>query len=198
MTDKFFDIDGGILLWLQEHLRNGFLTPVIKGITYLGDHGIIMITACLLLLIIPKTRKLGIMCSISLAMTFLMNNLILKNLVARTRPYEVVEGLSCLVGKQHDYSFPSGHSGAAFAVASVIYSQTPKKVGIPVVILALLIALSRLYVGVHYPSDVLAGIITGCLYGFIAVKLYKAAAKKLTPKDESFEEDTDEESEDYK
>lgn len=180
MLDKLLEIDGEILLWIQDHVRADFLDPVVKAITYLGNGGILMIALCIALLIIPKTRKLGIVCSCSLAATFLINNLILKNIIARTRPYEVVDGLSRIIGKQSDYSFPSGHSGASFAVAVPIFKECPYKIGIPFLILAFLIALSRLYVGVHYPTDVIAGILLGTLFGILACYVYhkKTGAQK--------------------
>lgn len=172
MFDKLLEIDGEILLWIQQHLRADFLNPVVKGITYLGNGGILMIALCIILMIIPKTRRLGIVCSCSLAATFLLNNLLLKNIVARTRPYEAVDGLSRIIGQQSDYSFPSGHSGASFAVAVPIFKECPRRIGVPVLILAFLIALSRLYVGVHYPTDIIAGILLGTLFGTLSCCIY--------------------------
>ena len=112
-------------------------------------------------------------CSCSLAVTFLINNIILKNIIARTRPYEVVEGLNRIIGAQSDFSFPSGHSGASFAVAVVMFMEMPKKYGVPALIVATLIAFSRLYVGVHYPFDVIAGVLTGTIYAVITVAIYR-------------------------
>ena len=89
----------------------------------------------------------------------------------RTMLYEVIDGLILLVDPQHDFSFPSGHSCASFAAAMVYYKMFPKKYGVPAVILATLIALSRLYVGVHYPSDVAAGILIGILAAWIACRI---------------------------
>ena len=123
------------------------------------------------LLFFKKTRKIGIMCAVSLILSVVINNVIIKNLVARTRPYEVVEGLKLLIAKQSDFSFPSGHTGASFAAAVVIFMKTPKKYGIPAMRMAALIAFSRLYVGVHYPTDVLAGLVTGTICALMSVKL---------------------------
>lgn len=164
--DTLINFDGQILVFIQEHIRNGILTPFFKFITSTGDKGLIWILLALILLIPKKTRKVGIMCLVALVGSLLINNVIIKNLVQRTRPYEVVDGLKCLIGIQKDFSFPSGHTGSSFAAAVVMYKELPKKFGIPAVIYAGLIAFSRLYVGVHYPSDVLFAIITGC---FIAL-----------------------------
>ena len=177
MVDKFLEVDGNILLWIQDNLRCDFLTPIVKGITYLGNVGIIWILACIVLLIIPKTRKLGIVCSCSLAAAYIVDNIILKNLIARTRPYEVIEGLNRIIEAQSDYSFPSGHSGSSFAVAVVMFKEMPEKFGVPALVLAILIALSRLYVGVHYPSDVLCGIIFGTVFALISCYVYHRIVK---------------------
>lgn len=106
MLDTLLKIDGDILLWIQDNLRTGWLDPIMKFITYLANGGALWIGICVLLLILKKTRTTGIVCSCSLAVTFLINNIILKNIIARTRPYEVVEGLNRIIGAQSDFSFP--------------------------------------------------------------------------------------------
>ncbi len=165
-------LDGNLLLWIQEYLRNDFLTPIMTFITRLGDAGIIWIAISVLLLFFKKTRPIGLMAFLALMGSVVINNLILKHLVARIRPYEVVDGLTLLIEKQNDFSFPSGHSGASLAASVVFLKKAPKKFGIPALILALLICFSRLYVGVHYPTDVLAGICTGTLSACISMFLY--------------------------
>ena len=187
--EQLIQLDGNILLFIQNMIRNPVLSPVMKAITHLGDHGIFWIVLTLLLLCFKRTRKIGICAAMGLLMTFLINNMIIKNLVNRTRPYEVVEGLQILIGKQVDSSFPSGHSGVAFGTAVAIALNAPKKYGIPLIILALLISLSRLYVGVHYPSDVLAGILIGTLVGIFGSWLGRricripAVSKHVTEED---------------
>ena len=101
-----------------------------------------------------------------------------KNLVARTRPYEVVEGLVPLISKPTDYSFPSGHTCASFACTLVLYRILPKKYGVPAVLLAALIAFSRLYVGVHYPTDVLGGLAVGIFSSCLVLWIGKKRTKK--------------------
>ncbi|MDE6883079.1 MAG: phosphatase PAP2 family protein, partial [Lachnospiraceae bacterium] len=156
MIDTLVGLDGGILLFLQENVRNPVMTPILRLITTLGNGGAVWIALTILLLCIPRTRKAGCMALAALLGTLLVNNMILKNLVARTRPYEVIEGLTYIVRKPVDYSFPSGHAGCSFAVACVMFRRLSGRYGVPALILAILIALSRLYVGVHYPSDVLS------------------------------------------
>ena len=167
-------MEPNILLWIQDNLRNDVLTPFFVVITSLGNAGILWILITAGLLISKKTRKVGILCVAALLFSFLIDNVLLKNLVARTRPYEVIEGLTYLVKKPVDYSFPSGHTGTSFATAVVLFLSFPKKYSFWFLVLAVLIGFSRLYVGVHYPTDVLAGAIIGTL---IAVCVYLVGTK---------------------
>ncbi len=167
---EIFNIDAGILLWIQENLRCGFLDPIMKGITHLGDGGAVWIAVTVLLLCFRKTRRVGIACAASMIIGLLVTNLVLKNWVARVRPYEVIEGLSILIAKPHDWSFPSGHTTNSFAAAWVVFTMLPRKYGLPALILAILIAFSRMYVGVHYPTDILGGIAVGCIGAWCACK----------------------------
>lgn len=174
--------DGQFLIWLQENVRNDVLTPIMKLITHLGDKGIFWILLAIVLLFFKKTRPLGIMAGIALVFSVLINNVIIKPNVGRIRPYEVVDGLKLLIERQDDASFPSGHSGASFAAAVVFLVKGPKKLGIPAIIMAALIAFSRLYVGVHYPTDVICGIITGTCCAIISFMIWSIVEKKASPK----------------
>ena len=173
MSDFILHLDGSILLFIQEQIRTPFLTPVVTFITSLGNAGIIWILFSLLLMAGKRTRETGFMSFAALLFSLLINNLLLKNLVGRIRPYETVQGLILLVSKPADFSFPSGHTGSSFASAVVLYRQLPRRAGVPALLLALLIGLSRLYVGVHYPTDVLVGMITGVICGFLGEWLVK-------------------------
>lgn len=184
--DTILWMDGAILLWIQEHLRNDFLTPIFQWITNLGNGGFIWILITAILLLIPKFRKIGLMSATALILSLLINNIWLKNWIARTRPYEVIEGLKLITKIPSDYSFPSGHTSSSLCAAVVYWkcSREYKKSGnaafyFPtaaawvLMVLAILISLSRLYVGVHYPTDVLGGAITGILIGWFVVAFYK-------------------------
>lgn len=162
------NLDGAILLWIQEWIRSDWLNPTVIRITHLGDNGMIWIVLVLLLLFPKQTRKYAVMAMVALLFSLLINNMILKNAIARTRPYEMVEGLTRLIEAQHDFSFPSGHTASAFAAAVVLFRNLKKRYGIPLLVLAVLISLSRLYVGVHYPTDVLFGAISGILLAVLA------------------------------
>ncbi|MDD6208742.1 MAG: phosphatase PAP2 family protein, partial [Clostridiales bacterium] len=165
------NLDSSILLFLQNQVRNPVLDSFFLFITTLGNAGMIWIALSFILLFSKKTRKAGVMGFCALLLTLLINNLLIKNVVGRTRPYEVVRGLVPLIKKQMGASFPSGHSACAFAAASVFYRTLPKKYGIMALVLAVLISFSRLYVGVHYPSDVLVGMINGVLLSYASEEL---------------------------
>lgn len=178
MLDTIIQFESSILLWIQEVIRQPVLTPIIKFITSLGNHGLIWIAITVCLLLFKKTRKVGVMSAIALMGSLIVNNMILKNLVARIRPYEVIDGLERIIEKQKDLSFPSGHSGSSLAAGVVLFRNLPKRFGIPALILAILIALSRLYVGVHYPTDVLVGILDGILLAILSEFLVNQYMKR--------------------
>lgn len=164
---------------IQEYVRTPILDNIMIFITTLGNGGMIWIAATVLLLIPKKTRKVGIMSAVALLGSLIINNHILKNIVQRPRPYTTFTDLKILIPTPSEFSFPSGHTSSSFAAAGVFYSHLPKKVGVPAVILAGLIGLSRLYVGVHYPTDVIAGVVMGILLSFWAELFVNFCAKKL-------------------
>lgn len=163
-------MDGNILLFIQEFIRNPILTPVFLTITHLGDKGLIWILICLILLSCKRTRKVGVMGLLALLGSLLLNNMLLKNLVARPRPFYAVEGLTILINTPSEFSFPSGHTASSFAAASVFFRNLPRCCGVPAIGLAALIGFSRLYIGIHYPTDVLFGMLTGIIIGYMAEK----------------------------
>lgn len=167
MLEFLSGLDGNILLFIQDYIRQPWMDWFWKLVTTLGDVGFIWIVASVIMLFFKKTRKIAIVSLISLTICICINNVILKNIIDRARPFTVVEGLSILVKKPIDSSFPSGHTCASFAVATIYYKYFPKKIGIPCIIFAALIGFSRLYVGVHYPTDVLVGFLLGFLGALI-------------------------------
>lgn len=157
--DWLQSIDAGILLFIQEHLRIEALNGFWKAITVLGNAGWFWVVLALILIIPRKTRKIGLTALLSMFVCFLVTNVVLKNWIARPRPYVTVSSIYPLIPKPAEYSFPSGHACVSFASAFIYYRMMPRKYGISAIVLASLIAFSRLYVGVHYPGDVLGGIL---------------------------------------
>ena len=168
-------MDAEILLILQNTVRNPALTPLVKGITVLGNGAVLWVLVSIVMLVPEKTRRIGIAGILALLVSLLINNIILKNLVARVRPYEVIEGLIPLIRRPRDYSFPSGHTASSFAAAGVFFRRLPKWLGVPALLLAVLMGLSRLYVGVHYPTDVLVGLLSGLVLSVAAEKMVDAS-----------------------
>jgi undecaprenyl-diphosphatase len=214
--DGFVEVDGNLLISIQQALYADWLTPIMKGITMFGEGGYFWIAICLLLLIFKRTRRLGIICSLSLAFTFLCCNLIVKPLVDRTRPWITFAAVNAMLPPPGDASFPSGHSANAMGPAWALFissmpvkhkvcsddgnsvrlmksydevpclgwkgngvrPETVHKWSIAAVILAVLIGLSRLYLGMHYPSDVVCGL----LLGMICATIVHAVIKKVESK----------------
>lgn len=166
MLEKLFSIDASLLLYLQENVRNPILTKVLVFITTLGNGGFVFILFGALLLVFKKTRKDGILYSLALILNLLLTNLVLKNLFMRPRPYTVIEGLTILINPPHGYSFPSGHTSAAFCLAMILFFIN-KKASVVAFLFAVMMGFSRMYTGVHYPTDVLGGAITGVISALI-------------------------------
>ena len=154
------------------------LDKTLAFITSLGNAGIIWIVLAVVLLILPKTRKTGIIVAAALLMDLILCNLILKNLVARVRPYDVNTAIAILIKKPLDFSFPSGHTAASFAAMTALFLAKMKKAWIAALILAVLIAFSRLYFYVHYPTDVLGGAVVGILSGIIGYAIVEKIDKR--------------------
>ena len=155
--------------FLQEHLRCGFLDAVVPVVTKLGDYGVLWILLTIVLLAFPKTRKAGLATACALLLELLLCNLLIKPLVARERPYTYRE-LQLLIPSLKDYSFPSGHTAASFAVSSALFFRK-NRLWIPVFALSVLLGFTRLYLYVHFPSDVLCGALLGVLVGFLGCLL---------------------------
>ena len=171
-----------ILEWIRTTLWCDVLDVVMPIITMFGDAGIFWMVCAAVLFLIPKTRKTGLGMAIAMMIGLLVCNVTLKPLVARIRPYDLQAQLGVTInllnGTMHDFSFPSGHTIASFE-AAVVLIRNSKKMGIPAMILAILIAFSRLYLYVHYPTDVIASIILGTLFALIGDALAGLIAPKL-------------------
>ena len=172
------------ILDMIQNLRTPIGDVVVPLITRLGDAGIIWIILTVLLLIIPKTRKTGVIMMTALLVDVLLCNVFIKNLVARTRPFDVNTTVQLLVAKPRDYSFPSGHTAASFASVTALYLAGEKKMWRAALVLAVLIALSRLYLYVHYPTDVLGGVLAGAISGYLGYRFVRTIFYRIKQKRE--------------
>ena len=143
------------ILYYINQVHNPILDKIMIALTNLGDAGILWIVIAIILLFMKKTRKCGILMLISMAIGLIIGNGILKNLIQRSRPCWIDTNIPLLIPNPTDYSFPSGHTLASFEAAIMILLHN-KKWGIPAIIIATLIAFSRMYLFVHFPTDILA------------------------------------------
>ncbi len=159
-----------ILDWIQANMASPLWDKVWPFITLFGDDGIFWIAMSILFLFFPKTRKTGIGMAIAMAIGLLVCNVTLKPLVQRPRPYDFQETLGVMIPllteRMHDFSFPSGHTIACFESAVVILLNH-KKGGYAALVLAFLVAFSRLYLYLHYPTDVIFSIFAGTAFAFL-------------------------------
>lgn len=183
LSDLITKMDLNVLNWIQENTRSEVLDTILPAITFLGDKGWFFIAIAVLLFLIPKWRLWGAKLGTSLLLGFVFGNMLLKNVVARIRPYDVVENVTLLVDKLSDYSFPSGHTLVSFEFFTVICLMPIKKIyKVLAGILAFTIAFSRLYLYVHYPTDVLGGMVLGTLFGIMGVRIVDMIAEEKKAK----------------
>lgn len=145
-----------------QSLHMDWLSPVMIVVSALGNAGMIWIAMALVMLCFRKTRRCGVLMLAAMAFSFLLGNVILKNLIARPRPFHSDTSISLLIPFPGEYSFPSGHTLNGFTAATVIFVHF-RKAGIAALLFAGLIAFSRLYLFVHYPTDIMAGVVLGVL-----------------------------------
>ena len=171
-----------ILDWIQETMQCTFLDKTMPIVTLFGDGGVFWIGIAVLLLFFAKYRKTGFSMGMALVLGLVVCNITLKPLVARIRPYdfqlqEFGREITLLISAQHDFSFPSGHTIASFEACTVLLLHD-KRMGIPATVLAILIAFSRLYLYVHYPTDVLVSLVLGIAFGLLGSFLVNLIYKK--------------------
>lgn len=181
MIELIQELDQQMLLWVAEHLRWPLLDPVMIFYTSLGNAGLAFIVAALIFVCIRSTRRAGATALTAMALGLIVTNLTIKPLVSRDRPWVVLEGFVSLVTSSDPNSFPSGHTCAAFAFGVALCVVLPQKwAKAAALIAAALMGFSRLYVGVHFPSDVLAGAVIGTLCGLAAVWLVNLVMRRYS------------------
>lgn len=161
-------VDFSILNFIAAYFHYAWLDRVMPLVTALGDNGAIWIVLAVVFLVMPRYRKVGIGIILALLLGFIICNLGLKPLAARLRPFEFNEAVHLLIKAPLDYSFPSGHTEASFAAVTVLFLHRLKG-RFAALFLAFAIAFSRLYLYVHYPTDVFAGTIIGICMGILSV-----------------------------
>ncbi|MCM1345181.1 MAG: phosphatase PAP2 family protein [Muribaculaceae bacterium] len=149
-------------------------------VTRLGNGGHVWILLAVTLLVIPKTRKSGAVLAVALCVELLLCNVILKPMIARTRPFDVNTTVKLLIPGPGGFSFPSGHTAASFTAVAALFFAGEKKLWKPALILAALIAFSRLYLYVHYPTDILGGMAVGVIAGYMGCVIARFCKKLLS------------------
>ena len=177
MGEMIQQMDFQILDWIQANIRSPWLDWLAPKITFLCDGGWFWILITLLFLLWKKNRRWGGQMVIGLILCVIFGNLLLKHLAARPRPCWINQDILMLVPVPKDFSFPSGHSMVSMTISTILL-RFDRRVGIPAVILAVLIALSRLYLYVHFPTDVLVGGLMGILFGWLSGRILQRLEQK--------------------
>jgi len=164
------NIDWSILKWIHTTFSCGILDIFMPIITRLGSGGMLWIITAIIMLFTKKYRKCGVLIICGLLTGLLVGNVVLKNLLARPRPCWIDTGFALLIATPTDYSFPSGHTLSS-VIAAVILTLTNRKFGFFAIPAAVLIAFSRLYLYVHFPSDVFGAAIIGIIIGYLVFVL---------------------------
>ncbi len=170
------------ILYLLDKMHNPILDKIMIFLTNLGNAGILWIAIAIILICFKKTRKCGILMGISMIIGLIVGNGLLKHLVARQRPCWLDTNIPLLIPNPKDYSFPSGHTLASFE-ASIMILMYNKKWGIGAIIVALGIAFSRMYLFVHFPTDILGGAILGISISIVVYKIAKKIENKKVQKE---------------
>ena len=173
------EFEYAILDFIRETFSCAFMDGLMQFITFFGNGGWFWIVLGLTLSFIPKTRKIGITVCISLLINLSVCNITLKPLIARVRPYDLREGIALIIDAPHDFSFPSGHTSGSFAAACAVFAYDKKWFGISSMVFATLIAFTRLYLYVHFPTDILGGIVVGIVSSIASFFIVKALYKKF-------------------
>lgn len=171
-------LDYKIMTYIVEFLRTDVATAVMRFFSFLGDHGLLWIAVGVVLLCTAKTRRFGVALLLALLLAVLLSEYGVKFLVARARPFITHPTLVPLITPPSGYSFPSSHATTAFACAAVLFCMR-KSVGIVAGLVAMFIAISRVYLCVHYPSDVLVGMLLGVVVGVLVAWLTQRIAQQI-------------------
>ncbi|WP_461204762.1 phosphatase PAP2 family protein [Clostridium sp. DL1XJH146] len=178
MVDIIQSIDLQVLGFIKNFSGNIFLDKLMILVTTLGNKGAIWIVILFCLILNKKYRRAGLMGLAALILSAVLGELIIKNIVQRARPFITYPVFKLIIEAPSLYSFPSGHTASSFAVAGILAGEF-KKYRSALWILAILIAFSRLYLFVHYPSDIIGGIILGLVCAWIIRKVFNRTTREL-------------------
>lgn len=170
-------IDFLIIDFIRENLSCGLLDLLMEITAKLGDKGIIWIISAALMMMRKKYNRCGVTTLASLAAGAIVGNLFLKNIFQRERPCWINDEIEMLINIPSDYSFPSGHTLSAVAAAVTVY-HFDKKLGVLFWIFAVLTAFSRLYLYVHFPTDVIVGAVIGAAAAFAVCRMSDSFAER--------------------
>lgn len=173
MISYLKNIDIKVLRILNDNLRYGILDRIMPMITFLGSGGLVWFIVSIYLISNEETKVQGYMIITSLVVTTILGEGIIKHIIKRARPFVDMIEHKLLISKPITYSFPSGHTASSFAAAGVLVAMN-NKLSVYAVILASLIAFSRVYLNVHYPTDVVTGIILGLLCSKIVLAIFES------------------------
>ena len=177
MIDFFISFDNAVMLFVMNNLKNPFLDTFFKFITFLGDFGLIWVLTAIIFLFIKRLRPFGLTIIFMIILGYLFNDIIFKLLFHRIRPFISDPTISLIIKAPNGYSLPSGHAFSSFTCATIIFFAD-KKLGIAALILAALIAFSRVYLLVHYATDVIVGTAEGIIFGIVACVALNYLKKK--------------------
>ena len=185
--DAVLKFDWTVFQWVEKNLWNPVLDKIFPIITVFGNKGLFWIILALLLCMTKKYRRVGLIMAVAIIIDGVSVNLILKNVFERPRPFDLEAWKGAfqypeLIAKPTDYSFPSGHTVVCFAGAVSLFAADKKWMGVAGIILAILVGFSRIYLHVHYCTDVLAGVVIGILCGVIAMLIVNSIDKKIRQK----------------
>ncbi|MBQ8057792.1 MAG: phosphatase PAP2 family protein [Ruminococcus sp.] len=175
MIDYITQIDFAVLDFIQQNLRSDFLDHVMVFLSLIGEGGFVWFLIALPMLFFKKSRVCGVVVILSMGASLLLGEFFLKNLIGRVRPCNINTEIEMLIERPKSFSFPSGHTSSSFASATTVFLWN-KKCGVIALVLAFLIAFSRLYNYVHFPTDVLCGMLFGAFISLLCyhfVKRYK-------------------------
>ena len=176
-----------ILDWMQLQLRCTFLDWFMPFISSWSNHGEVWILLAVVLLLMKKYRRQGLSVGAALILDLATCNILLKPLFSRLRPCVVNPAVELLITAPASGSFPSGHTAASFAAVSALYfAKSP--LWKPAAVLAVVIAFSRMYLYVHWPSDILGGAVLGVFVGWAGAKLMSISREKREARNQSKKE----------